>query len=68
MERPAGIREEYTDCLNNYMLREGLAIAGASGHSRLILEFGMEPEVAKAITSYWLSTLDRECALSGTCR
>jgi hypothetical protein len=67
MERPA-IREEYMDCLNAFRLREGLAIAGANGHSRLILEFGLEPEVAKAITSFWLSTLDRECALSGTCQ
>lgn len=70
MERSAMLREEHLECLNALMLREGLAVAGASGHSRLILEFGMEPEVAKAVTSHWLTTLNeqRECTLSGTCR
>jgi len=69
MERPAMIREAYINCLNTLKMQHGLAVAGMTGHSRLILEFGLEPEVAKAVTSFWLSTLNEhrhEYSLSGS--
>jgi hypothetical protein len=63
------IREEYLECLNTLKVREGFAVASMTGHSRLIFEFGIEPDMAKAITSFWASTVnDRHhvYALSGS--
>lgn len=61
MERPAVIREEYLNCLDAFKSREGLANASVSGHSQLLLEFGLEPEMATMVTSFWMT---RECDLS----
>lgn len=69
MERPTIIREEYLECLDAFKLREGLAAVSESGYSQLIHEFGLEPEIAKMVSSYWMSNCNtHECALSGTCR